>query len=81
MGSVLRVIGVESRRPDVPVRAVEQRHEAAVAEFDRLIGSSRTWPNERSASFNWRKMWEAAWAISVCIASSFSSFLPNVCGR
>ena len=33
-----------------------------------------------SASFNWLKTCPAAWAISVCMASSFSSFLPSVCG-
>ena len=33
-----------------------------------------------SASLSWRKTWPAAWAISVCMASSFSSFLPSVCG-
>jgi hypothetical protein len=39
-----------------------------------------TRPNRMSASWSWRKTLPAAWAISACIASSFSSFLPNVCG-
>ena len=39
-----------------------------------------TVPNFRSVSFSWRKIWPAASAISVCIASSFSSFSPSVCG-
>ena len=37
-------------------------------------------PNFRSASLSWRKTRSAAPAISLCIASSFSSPGPSVCG-
>ena len=39
-----------------------------------------TRPNFRSASFSWRNTLLAVWAISLCMASSSSSFLPSVCG-